>query len=52
MERQKPLGIKNYGSIPHLSGSRLGERDYKANEGHEKIATDERVEVFGEYFHN
>jgi hypothetical protein len=38
-EPKKPFGIKNYGSIPHLSGSRLGERDYMANPGHERIAT-------------
>ena len=23
MKNEKPLGIKNYGSIPHLSGSRV-----------------------------
>jgi|SRR6185369_6256898 len=38
-ENQKPFGHKNYGSIPHLSGSRLGERDYMANPGQELIAT-------------
>ncbi|MCK9596712.1 RNA ligase family protein [Candidatus Pacearchaeota archaeon] len=35
---RKPLGIKNYGSIPHLSGSRLGPSDSKASPGHEKMA--------------
>ncbi len=35
----KPLGIKNYGSIPHLSGSRLGEGDYTMQRGQEVIAT-------------
>ena len=39
MENQKPFGHKNYGSIPHLSGSRLGEKDYTANPGQETIAT-------------
>lgn len=38
-EKQKPFGHKNYGSIPHLSGSRLGEKDYMANPGQERIAT-------------
>ena len=36
---QKPLGIKNYGSIAHLPGSRLGPGDHKCHEGQEKIAT-------------
>lgn len=35
----KPLGKKCYGSIPHLSGSRLGEKDYKITEGQELILT-------------
>ena len=35
----KPLGIKNYGSIPHMSGSRLGENDYMMEQGQELIAT-------------
>lgn len=39
LERTKPFGHKNYGSIPHLSGSRLGEKDYMANPGQERIAT-------------
>lgn len=37
--KTKPLGKKNYGSIPHLSGSRLGEKDYCIGEGQERIAT-------------
>lgn len=37
----KPLGVKNYGSIPHLSGSRRGPSDKKAEPGQEKIATQE-----------
>jgi RNA ligase len=42
MERQsyKPLGSKNYGHIPHLSGSRMGAGDYKCNEGQNRIATE------------
>jgi hypothetical protein len=35
----KPLGIKNYGSIPHLSSSKLGEGDYFIHEGQERILT-------------
>lgn len=50
MERTKPFDHKNYGSIPHLSGSRLGEKDYKANPGQERIATlakrDRHDEIF------
>lgn len=48
MERVKPFGYKNYGSIPHLSGSRLGERDYSANAGQERIATVRRRDRFDE----
>ncbi len=48
MERRKPFGYKNYGSIPHLSGSRLGESDYAANPGHERIATERRRDRFDE----
>lgn len=36
---QKPLGIKNYGSIPHLPGSRMGPGDHKVNDGQDRIAT-------------
>ena len=36
---RKPLGIKNYGSIPHLPGSRVGPGDHKCHEGQERIAT-------------
>ncbi len=36
----KPLGHKAYGSIPHLSGSRLGEGDHHCEPGQEKIATE------------
>lgn len=36
---KKPLGIKCYGSIPHLSNSKLGIGDHHCHEGHEGIAT-------------
>jgi len=35
----KPLERKNYGSIPHLSNSKLGEGDYYVDEGQERILT-------------
>lgn len=35
----KPLGIKAYGSIPHLPGSRLGPADHCCSEGQARIAT-------------
>lgn len=35
----KPIGIKNYGSIPHLSNSKLGTGDHHVNEGQERILT-------------
>ena len=35
----KPLNIKNYGSIPHLSSSKLGEMDHFIHEGQERILT-------------
>ena len=34
---EKPLGRKAYGSIPHLSGSRLGPGDYHCHKGQEDI---------------
>ena len=39
MKSVKPLGRKNYGSIPHLSTSKLGEGDHYVNEGQERILT-------------
>lgn len=36
----KPLGQKAYGSIPHLSKSRLGDGDHHCEIGQEKIATE------------
>ena len=35
----KPLGIKAYGSICHLPGSRLGPGDHKLNDGQARILT-------------
>lgn len=37
MNVNKPLGGKNYGSIAHLPGSRLGPGDHKCHEGQERI---------------
>lgn len=37
----KPLGIKSYGSIPHLPGSRLGPGDHTCHAGHARIATEQ-----------
>jgi len=37
---RKPLGIKNYGSIPHLPGSRVGPADHTCNPGQARIATE------------
>lgn len=38
----KPLGIKSYGSIPHLPGSRLGPGDHHCHEGQAIIATEKK----------
>lgn len=35
----KPIGRKNYGSIPHLHNSKLGEGDHYIIEGQERILT-------------
>lgn len=47
---RKPLGIKNYGHIPHLPGSRMGPGDHHCHEGQARIATvktrDKNDEVF------
>jgi len=42
----KPLGQKSYGSIPHLSKSRLGEGDHHCSPGQEKIATEKPRDQF------
>ncbi len=36
----KPLGRKNYGSIPHLPCSRMGPGDHACHEGQARIATE------------
>lgn len=38
----KPLNKKNYGSIPHLSNSKLGSGDYFITEGQERILTEKK----------
>lgn len=47
---EKPLGRKNYGSIPHLPNSRMGSGDHSCHEGQARIATakirDKNDEVF------
>ena len=40
INNEKPLGHKSYGSIPHLPNSRAGERDFQANSGQVRIATE------------
>jgi hypothetical protein len=37
---RKPLGIKSYGSIAHLPGSRIGIGDHKCHDGQKRIATE------------
>jgi hypothetical protein len=37
----KPLGGKNYGSIAHLPGSRIGPGDHKCPEGQERICNEQ-----------
>jgi len=38
----KPLRTKNYGSIPHLSSSKLGKGDYFTQEDQERILTEKK----------
>lgn len=40
MKPNKPLGIKNYGSIPHLPGSKLGKHDSYIHDGQARIMTE------------
>lgn len=42
MNKNKPLGRKNYGHIPHLPGSRMGPSDHKCSEGQARIATEKK----------
>lgn len=37
--KNKPLGTKSYGHIPHLPGSRIGPGDHKCDKGQSVIAT-------------
>lgn len=39
---RKPLGLKNYGHIPHLPGPRMWPGDHKCHEGQLKIATNQK----------
>lgn len=39
-ELLKPLGIKSYGHIPHLPGSRKGPSDHHCHEGQARICTE------------
>lgn len=39
--RHKPLGIKAYGSIPHLPNSRMGPADHHCHEGQARICTEQ-----------
>lgn len=39
MQNTKPLNVKNYGSIPHFSGSKLGPSDKKLDPNQERLAT-------------
>jgi len=43
---RKPLGIKNYGSIPHLPNSRIGPGDHSCSEGQARIATQKTRDQF------
>jgi len=38
--RKKPLSMKSYGHIMHLSGSRVGPGDHMCEEGQKRIATE------------
>lgn len=40
MTNKKPLGGKNYGSIAHLPGSRMGPADHSCHEGQERICNE------------
>ena len=46
----KPLGKKNYGSIPHLSNSKLGPGDHFVNHGQERILTEKKRDRHDEIF--
>ena len=46
----KPLNRKNYGSIPHLSSSKLGAGDHFVNHGQERILTQKKRDRHDEVF--
>ena len=46
----KPLNRKNYGSIPHLSNSKLGEGDHHIGLGQERILTKKKRDKHDEIF--
>ena len=46
--REKPLGHKSYGSIPHLVGSRRGPRDYGVNPGQQRICCERARDKYDE----
>ena len=47
---RKPLGIKNYGTIPHLPGSRTTPADKHCHEGQARIACEKRRDRHDEVF--
>lgn len=47
---EKPLGRKNYGSIPHLPNSRMGPADKSCHEGQARIATEQARDSNDEVF--
>src|SRR5947209_7008873 len=40
MDTRKPLGVKAYGHIAHLPGSRMGPGDHHCHAGQARIATE------------
>ncbi|SMB96111.1 hypothetical protein SAMN00808754_1403 [Thermanaeromonas toyohensis ToBE] len=46
----KPLGIKAYGHIPHLIGSRVGPGDHTVSEGQHRICTEKARDRHDEIF--
>ena len=49
MFTDKPLGMKSYGSIPHIRGSRMGPGDHHIHDGQARIAT-EKFPGEGDWF--
>jgi ATP-dependent RNA circularization protein (DNA/RNA ligase family) len=46
LKDMKPLNRKNYGSIPHLSNSKLSEKDYHIDKGQERILTEKKRDKY------